>query len=117
MTAALFALSLAGGLMVAGVAAVPTTQHRQDVEKWRAKHEADYRREYVGLAGLFPLKTGANTIGSAASNDIVLPKSTPPVAGRFILEGDRVRFQPQPGVTATLKGKPIAGAVELKHDE
>ena len=49
MTAALFALSLAaGGLMVVGVAAAPDVPHRQEVEKWRAKHEADYRREYVG---------------------------------------------------------------------
>jgi len=117
MTVALLTVSLAAGFMVLAAGDTADSAYRQEVEKWRAKHEADYRREYVGLAGLFPLKTGANTIGSAASNDIVLPKSTPAVSGRFILEGDRVRFQPQPGVTATLKGKPIAGAVELKHDE
>jgi len=117
MTIALLTVSFAAGLMVLATGDTTDPGHRQDVEKWRAKHEADYRREYVGLAGLFPLKTGANAIGSAASNDIVLPKTTPAVAGRFILEGDRVRFQPQPGVTVTLKGKPIAAAVELKHDE
>src|SRR4051794_1805141 len=99
MTAALFALSLAGGLVIAGVAAVPSTEDRQAVEKWRAKHEADYRREYVGLAGLFTLKPGVNTVGSAASNDIVLPKSTPAVAGRFVLDGEHVRFDPQKGVS------------------
>ncbi len=118
MTAALFALSLAAAdSWSLGVAAAPDVPHRQEVEKWRAKHEADYRREYVGLAGLFALKPGVNTVGSAASNDIVLPKSTPAVAGRFVLDGERVRFEPHAGVSVTLKGKPIAGPLELKHDE
>ena len=118
MTAAMIALSLAaGGLMVAAVAAAPDAAHRQEVEKWRAKHEADYRKDYVGLAGLFSLKPGANTVGSAASNDIVLPKSAPAVAGRFVLTGDRVRFEPQAGVKVTLKGMPVTGPIELKHDE
>src|SRR5262245_21427914 len=27
-------------------------------EKWRAKHEADYRRDWATIAGLFPLKEG-----------------------------------------------------------
>jgi uncharacterized protein (DUF1684 family) len=113
-----FALSLAAaGLMVAGVAAVPELPHRQEVEQWRAKHETDYRREYVGLAGLFALKPGVNTVGSAASNDIVLPKSTPAAAGRFVVDGERVKFEPHAGVSVKLKGKPIAGPLELKHDE
>ncbi len=111
-------LSLAaGGLMVVGIAAAPDASYRHEVQKWRAKHEADYRREYVGLAGLFALKPGANTAGSAASNAIVLPKSTPPLIGRFVLNGDRVRFEPQPGVKATIKGQAVGGPIELKHDE
>jgi uncharacterized protein (DUF1684 family) len=118
MTATLFALSLAAsGLMVVGVAAVPDVPHREEVEKWRAKHEADYRREYVGLAGLFALKPGINTVGSAASNNIVLPKSTPAAVGRFVLDGERVRFEPRAGVGVTLKGKAISTSIELKHDE
>ena len=46
-------------------------------EKWRAKHETDYRRDWVTIAGLHPLKSGVNTAGSAASNDIVLPAAAP----------------------------------------
>ena len=87
------------------------------VEQWRAKHEADYRREYVGLAGLSPLRSGVNTIGSGAANDIVLPNSSPQTVGKLIVEGDRVRFQPIVSANATLKGAPVAGPVELKHDE
>ena len=62
------------------------TASRKETEAWRAKHEADYRRDYVPLAGLFALKRGANTAGSAASNNIVLPKSAPAVIGRFVLD-------------------------------
>ena len=118
MTAGLFALTMAaGGLMAISAAAAPDVPFRQEVEKWRAKHEADYRREYVGLAGLFSLKPGANTAGSAASNNLVLPKSTPPKVGQFVVSGQQVRFEPAPGTRTTLKGVAIARPVELKHDE
>jgi uncharacterized protein len=113
-----FALTLASSaLIVVGLAAAAEPPYRQEVEKWRAKHEADYRREYVGLAGLFSLKPGINTAGSAASNALVLPKSAPATIGRFVLNGEQVRFEPQPGVTVMLKGAPIAGPIELRHDE
>jgi len=89
---------------------------RKETEAWRAKHEADYRRDYVPLAGLFDLKRGANTAGSAASNNIVLPKSTPAVIGRFVLDGQNVRFEPQPGAGVTLKGRPVTSGVALRSD-
>src|SRR5438552_4094382 len=112
---AMIALSLS--LLAFGMAAVPDTGHVQDVEKWRAKHEADYRREFVALAGLFSLKPGINTAGSTPGSDIKLPKSAPAAAGRFVLTGDRVRFEPQAGVKATIKGVAVAAPVDLKHDE
>ena len=96
MTLGTVALSLAAGtLMITALAAAPDDFHRQTVEKWRAKHEADYRKEYVGLAGLFPLKPGPNSIGSASTNDIVLPASTPASVGQFVLDNAHVRFEPQ----------------------
>ena len=63
----------------------------KEIEQFRAKHEADYRRDYVTLAGLFPLKDGVNTVGSAATNAIVLPKPAPASVGRMIVTADRVR--------------------------
>ena len=90
---------------------------RKETEAWRVKHEADYRREYVPLAGLFALKPGLNTAGSAASNNIVLPKSAPPVIGRFVLNGKAVRFEPQPGTVVTLKGQQVTRPVDLRSDE
>ena len=37
----------------------------KQVEAWRAKHEADYTRDYVPLAGLAFLKDGVNGIAAA----------------------------------------------------
>ena len=81
------------------------------MEQWRAKHEADYRREWVTIAGLHFLETGSHTAGSAPSNDIVLPPSAPPVLGRFVLEGDAVRFEPQPGSAVSLNDKIVSAPI------
>jgi len=88
------------------------------VAQWRAKHEADYRRDWVSIAGLHALKPGPNSAGSARTNDTVLPASTPPALGRFVLDpdGQRVSFEPAPGVSVLLKGQPVTTAVALRDD-
>ena len=85
-------------------------------EKWRAKHEADYRRDWVTIAGLHPLKPGASTAGSATSNDIVLPASTPARLGRFVRSDQTVRFEPAAEATVVLNGQPVTQPVELRDD-
>jgi hypothetical protein len=85
-------------------------------EKWRAKHETDYRREWVSIAGLFAFKSGSNTAGSAATNDIVLPASTPAVVGRFVLANKHVRFEPVQGAPVQLKDQPVTAPIDLKDD-
>jgi hypothetical protein len=87
------------------------------VEQWRRQHETDYRKEYVTLAGLFPLKPGANSIGSGASSDIVLPKPAPPVVGTITLGAHRVTFRPASTVDASIKGTRVSGETELHDDE
>jgi uncharacterized protein (DUF1684 family) len=104
-------LAIALALAAADPAAV------QETEQFRAKHEADYRRDYVTLAGLFSLKDGVNTVGSAASNAIVLPTSVPPTIGRFIVSSARVRFEPAAGAPVTLKDQPITSPIDLTSDE
>ncbi len=96
------------------------------VVQWRAKHEEDYRREWVTIAGLHMLKPGPNSAGSASTNDIVLPASTPASLGTFTLDGppsrgfgeagDRVRFDPAPGAPVQLNDKPLTGSVEMRDD-
>ena len=78
----------------------------KETEAWRAKHEADYRREWVTIAGLHFLEPGSHSAGSADSNDIELPASAPAVLGTFLLADDVVRFEPQSGSAVSLNGKP-----------
>jgi len=86
-------------------------------EKWRAKHETDYRRDWVTIAGLFPLKQGANSAGSAGTNDIVLPAHVPPRLGRFVRNDKVVRFEPASSdVHVVLNGQPVTQPVDL-HDD
>jgi uncharacterized protein len=84
--------------------------------KWRAKHEEDYRRDYVTIAGLHRLKPGTNTAGSAPTHDIVLPASTPATLGRFILQGERVRFEPAPAARVLVRDQPVTAPMELRDD-
>src|SRR5438034_1481278 len=90
--------------------------HVKDVEAWRAKHEADYRREWVTIDGLFFLKAGENRAGSARTNDIVLSPSLPATIGSFVLTGHSVRFAPRPGVEILRKNGPVSAPIDLKSD-
>src|SRR5262245_481496 len=106
----------AGALVAASawlaLAAAPSQSIQ--VEAWRAKHEADYRREYVVLAGLFFLRPGANHAGSAASNTVRLPTSVAASIGIFHLDGDgRVRFEPTITAEVRLKGRRVTTPVAL----
>jgi len=96
--------------------AKPAVDPVREVEQWRAKHEADYRRDWVSIAGLHLLKPGANHAGSAATNDIVLPASVPASIGSFVLSGSDVRFEPSAGAPVTLRGQPVASPITLKDD-
>jgi uncharacterized protein len=97
-------------------ATAPDQAHVRQVQAWRAKHEADYRRDWVTIAGLHFLKPGVNTAGSAGSNDIVVSPNVPPAIGRFVLDAQRVRFEPAPGVNVVLGDRPVASPIDLKDD-
>jgi uncharacterized protein len=88
----------------------------REVQAWRDKHEADYRRDWVTIAGLHFLQPGAQTAGSAAGHDVVLPASAPATLGRFVVNGTAVRFEPAQGAAVSLKGAPVTSAVVLKDD-
>ena len=88
----------------------------RESEAWRAKHEADYRRDWVTIAGLHFLEPGSHIAGSARSNDIVLPASAPPVLGRFMLANGIVRFEPEPGVAVSLGSQSVTTPIDLADD-
>jgi uncharacterized protein (DUF1684 family) len=88
----------------------------KQVEAWRVKHETDYTRNYVPLAGLAFLKDGVNNAGSAPSNQVVLPRRLPQSVGRFVYRAGRVTFEPAGGASVTLGGKAVAAPVTLRSD-
>ena len=96
---------------------VSPEEARRLTETWRAKHEADYRREWVTIAGLHFLKDGAQSAGSDAANDIVFPAAAPSRLGRFVLTGESVRFEPAPGATVALRDTPVTAPLLLVDDE
>ena len=86
------------------------------VQEWRAKHEADYRRDWVPLSGLFVLKPGVNTVGSDAASAVILPKRTPASVGRFVYENQRVRFEPVAESPVTISGKRLTAPTDVFTD-
>ena len=96
--------------------ATPPTAPPLTAEQWRVKHEVDYRRDWVSIAGLHDLKPGPNSAGSAPGSDIVLPGSTPPALGRFVLIDRRVRFEPAAGAPVRLKDSLVTAPIDLKDD-
>ena len=97
-------------------AAATSATPQLSVEEWRAKHEADYRRDYVSISGMHDLKPGPNSAGSAPGHDILLPAPTPATLGRFILQGDRVRFEPESGVDVRVGDRRVTEPADLRDD-
>jgi uncharacterized protein (DUF1684 family) len=89
--------------------------HRAKVQAFRDKHEADYIRDWVSIAGLHFLEPGTYTVGSAIKNDIVVVANIPATIGRLHVKGTSITFEPA-GVTVTRKGEPVKGAVVLKEE-
>ncbi len=58
------------------------SDYRAQIEAWRAEMEAQMRAPgpggWLALVGMYPLKTGENTVGSAPDSDILLPEGAAP---------------------------------------
>ncbi len=87
-------------------------------EKWRAKHESDYRRDWVTIAGLHPLKAGPNTAGSAADQ-----RHRPSRGGAPRSSADSCASTTRSSGSSlprarsvTLNGQPVTGPIDLRDD-
>jgi uncharacterized protein len=110
--------SLGAGSAAAQHRATPAldpNDHRARVEAFRAKHEQDYRRDFVTIAGLHFLEPGVHRLGSDPAADIVIARSVPPTVGRLSVDRGRVVFEPAAGVTVRQDGRPITGTTVLKE--
>lgn len=92
-------------LAILTASAAASMTYEQSVKAWQQKRDAGLRApdSWLTLVGLFWLKPGQNTIGSADSNDFVLPKGSAPAhVGKFDLKGTRIIFISQTGSTQNL---------------
>jgi hypothetical protein len=103
---ALFIL-LCLGAELYGAPAAPDPTYLREVAQWKQLREQELRTNWLTLAGLYWLKEGESSFGSASNNTIVLPKG-PAHAGVFgMKEGGKVGVVLLPGVVATVKGKRV----------
>ncbi len=88
-----------------------------EVETWHRERVEGLRKEtsWLTLVGLFWLKEGENSFGSAADNDLVFPASAPARIGNFLLVDGKLRFEAEAGVVVTLNGDPVT-ALEVQSD-
>src|SRR5947209_457770 len=72
-----------------------SSNYEESIHAWQQQRDAGLRSPggWLTLVGLFWLKAGDNTIGSADSNNFVLPKgSAPSRVGTFRVENGKVSF-------------------------
>ena len=93
------------------------SDYQSGIQKWREKKESDLKSDngWLTLTNLAWLKEGENTIGSAANNNIVLPKSTAPQIGIIEFKQGKANLSINEGVDALGDGQKIS-SIELKSD-
>ncbi len=100
MTRLLMGIAIFAALLMA-----ETPNYTQSIRQWQQQRDKSLRSEdsWLTLVGLFWLHPGDNTIGSADSNDFVLPKgSAPERIGTLHLQGETVTFTAHDGSSRTL---------------
>lgn len=99
-----------------GIGACPN-DYRQCLADWKAERIGYLKSEqgYLNLAGLYWLRDGINTFGSAAGNDLVFPATTMPEMGSFELGENEVIMNVWPGADVRLDGNPVS-RVQMADD-
>jgi uncharacterized protein (DUF1684 family) len=94
----------------------PAAAWAADLAQWRHAREVELAKEdgWLSVAGLFFLRPGDNSVGADPGADVVLPiGSAPARAGRLVHGAHGTRFEPAPGVMATIDGRRVTTAVTL----
>jgi uncharacterized protein (DUF1684 family) len=86
----------------------PDAAYTQSFDKWKAEMADDLKQSWLPLAGLYWLKPGANTFGSASDNAVVFPKG-PAHCGEFDLQGKDVTVKLLPDAHAMMVGQSFTG--------
>lgn len=110
-----FAIALTATLSVTSLRAVQApADYASEIELWRQKREASLLADdgYLTVTGLFWLVDGEHSFGTDPVHDFVLPAgSAPGTVGTIEHNDGETRIRLEPGVVATLNGKPIRESV------
>lgn len=104
-------------LTMIGLAQMSETPN-SDLAKWRADREAKLKADdgWLTVAGLYWLKEGVNSVGTADDNSIVLPPGSAPAhVGTFELREGKTFFKAAAGVNVTANGQSVQ-ELEVKSD-
>ena len=94
---------------VLAVAAATTSPYVTEIEQWRAKREERLKADggWLTVTGLFWLKDGPNTLGSAPGSDMVLPAPAPAKTAVIDFTNGKATVRVEPGAAVTSGGKPV----------
>ncbi|MEM6641238.1 MAG: DUF1684 domain-containing protein, partial [Pseudomonadota bacterium] len=83
--------------------------HEAEILQWRAGRLERLKAPtgFLNQVGLYWLKSGSHTFGSAPDNDIVLPGDAADVIGTFDVGEDGIRMSAQAGVDVRHDGVPV----------
>lgn len=101
-------------VLIAAQAHAQQTSYQKEIDTWHSKREAELKAPsgWVNLAGLFWLKPGKNSFGSAPTNDIVFKHpDMPAVAGYFEWVDNKVIWETANGVQVLQKDSAITNAI------
>jgi hypothetical protein len=85
------------------------TQYVAEINQWHAQRIERLKKpdSWLSLAGLFWLKEGQNTIGSAEDNDVVFPNDAPSRIGIVTIRDSIINFAVEPGVTVLVNDSAV----------
>ena len=82
------------GMALFATVLMSSDPYSESIRDWQKHRDVGLRADngWLTLVGLFWLKPGDNTIGSAGDNDFVLPKSVAAHLGRLLVADGKVTF-------------------------
>ena len=89
----------------------------QEINEWHSKRTENLKKEngWLNLVGLYWLKPGDNTFGSAKENDIVFPVNAPAFIGTFTLNDSVVSIHVNSEIKV-LHDSLVVSEMDLQHD-
>jgi uncharacterized protein len=92
-------------------------EYVKSIKQWHEKRIARLKTEtgWLNLVGLYWLKEGENTFGSASDNDIIFPENAPAHIGNLILNDGKVSAQINPDIQVLTDSQTVR-TLDLKDD-